>query len=162
MAYSTQKRVYLGYLIAGGIVTAGGGSILAMGLVYAWLGGLFQSMMGGMGGMPSFSAIFGTMGFGMAIGGGIALIVGLALLGSGVSKKKQYYASASPPSAVGGTKPGTSTGREYSYTPSPAYGTISAPVATPVPVVRRCRSCGDNLPEGPDAQFCPSCGAPTR
>jgi hypothetical protein len=165
MANTSQKRVYLGYIIAGAVVSASGGSILASGFLYGWMSGLFQYMigdMGGMPGMPNFSGIFGTMGMGFIIGGGIALVVGLSLLGSGVSKKKQFYANVAPTSSTSGSKLGTSTSREFSYTPSPAYGTISAPVATPAPVVARCRSCGETLPAGTDAQFCPNCGAPTR
>ncbi len=157
-----QKK-YLGFIIAGAVVSASGGSLLAMGLTYAWMGGFIQSMAGSMGGMPPFQAIFGVMGIGMAIGGGIALVVGLSLLGTGVSKRNAYKAAtAQTGSAETSWKPETSTGREYAYTPSPAYGTISTPVATAAPVVVRCRSCGETLPERTDAQFCPNCGAPTR
>ncbi len=160
-----QKK-YLGFIIAGAVASASGGGLLGMGLLYLWMGGLFRNMMGDMGGMGmpfDITGMFATMGIGMAIGGACALVVGLSLLGTGVSKKKQYNAATSPPaSAETSWRPETSTGREYAYSPSPAYGTISAPVSTPAPMVRRCRSCGEVLPEGTDALFCPGCGAPTR
>ncbi len=163
MAYSTEKRVYLGYIIAGAIVSVSSGSILAMGFLYAWMGGFFQAMMSGMGSyFPPISGLFGTMGIGMIIGGGIALVVGLSLLGSGVSKKKDYYTRNSPPSTQSGSRPVASTGREYPYNPTPAYGSISSPASRSEPVAIRCRSCGEILPAGMEAQFCPSCGAPTR
>ncbi|MBN2151849.1 MAG: hypothetical protein JW839_10410 [Candidatus Lokiarchaeota archaeon] len=166
---STQKKGYLGFLIAGGVASASGGSLLAMGLVYMWMGGLFQSMMDDIGGMPvPISGIFGAMGVGMAIGGGAALVVGLALLGTGVSKRNAYKASSTPQAGTAthwASAP--ATGREYPYSPAPTYGTISPPVASPpanspAPRATRCPSCGEDLPDGLDATFCPSCGAPTR
>ena len=164
MAYTTQKRTYLGFIIAGAVASAGGGGLLAMGIVYIWMVGFIEAMTGDMGGMPfPITGMFNAMGIGMAIGGACALVVGLVLLGTGISKKKQYYAAATPPpSAEPSWRPATTADREYAYTPTPAYGTISAPVATPEPRVMRCRSCGETLPERSDVLFCPNCGAPTR
>jgi hypothetical protein len=165
MAYTTQKKGYLGFIIAGAVASASGGSLLGMGFMYLWMGGLFQSIMGDMDdmGIPfNITGMFSAMGIGMAIGGACALVVGLVLLGTGVSKRNAYKAATAPVSEATSWMPETSVGREYAYTPSPAYGTISAPVSTPAPMVMRCRSCGETLPERTDALFCPSCGAPTR
>ncbi len=158
-----QKK-YLGFIIAGAVVSASGGSLLGSGFMYGWMGGMFQSLGELMGEMPiSFTGMFGVMGIGMVIGGAIALTVGLILLGTGVSKRNAYKASTTPQAGTAASwQPGTSAGREFAYSPSPSYGTISAPVASPQPRATHCRSCGEPLPEGMDVTFCPSCGAPTR
>ncbi|MEX2754253.1 MAG: hypothetical protein Q6365_002590 [Candidatus Sigynarchaeota archaeon] len=166
MAQTTQKRGYLGFIIAGAVASVSGGSLLAGGFMYLWMGGLFQSLMG-MEGIPiPVMGILGTMGTGMAIGGGAALIVGLALLGHGVSRRNASKA-ATPQQAGTATswQPAASTGREYPYSSSPAYGSITTPgaPAEPAPSMSTCcRSCGEALPKGVDVKFCPGCGAPTR
>jgi len=161
MAQATQKKGYLGFIIAGAVASASGGGIMAYGFVYLWLGNLFQGMMGGVP-VPVMN-IFGGMGTGMAIGVAAALVVGLALLGNGVSRRNASKAAATPQAGtVTGWQPTAPTGREYPYDPTPAYGTISTPTASPPSKPAHCPSCGEALPAGTDVKFCPGCGAPTR
>ncbi len=160
MAITTQKKGYLGFIIAGAVASAGGGVFLAMGFFYLWIGGLIQSI--GMEMPVPVSGFLGAIGTGMSIGGGAALVVGLALLGTGVSKRNAYKAATSPQAGTTTSwQPAISAGREYTYTPTPAYGTISTPIASPPPKPTHCPSCGEALPAGIDVKFCPGCGAPT-
>jgi DNA-directed RNA polymerase subunit RPC12/RpoP len=91
MANTMQKKRYIWLFLSGGLVTASGGVLLIMGIFYSWLGSLFEGLVG-------FPGIFSGMGSGMAIGGAIILAVGLALLGTGSSKKRKYdYATLPSP-----------------------------------------------------------------
>jgi hypothetical protein len=159
---SMKSGKYLGFFIAGGLVTAGGGSILAMGIIYAWMGSLFQNMGGGMP-MPGLGIIT-FIGTGFIIGGVIAVIVGLALLGTGVSRKKEFLAAGGK-STHGFESGNYPAGRKYSpeavFQPS-MYGTISPPVQATPSTLHTCRSCGNAFPIENGAQFCPNCGAPTN
>jgi DNA-directed RNA polymerase subunit RPC12/RpoP len=89
MANTMQKKGYIWLFLSGGFVTASGGVLLVIGIVYSWLGSIFEGLVG-------FPGIFNGMGIGMAIGGAIILAVGLALLGTGSSKKRKYYYATLP------------------------------------------------------------------
>jgi hypothetical protein len=111
MASAGKQGGYLGYFIAGGLVTSTGGVLLALGFVFAWMGYTFPDLMGEINGVPApVSDVFIMVGFGLVIGGIIPLIVGMALIGAGVDKRKQSKVVAATAPAAKETTP-----------PSPGY-----------------------------------------
>jgi len=114
MASTGKQGGYLGYFIAGGIVASTGGILLALGLVFAWMGYRFPDLMGEINGVPApVSEVFITVGFGLVIGGIIPLIVGLTLVGVGLDKRKRSKVTTAPAPAAKDMTP-----------PSPGYDRI--------------------------------------
>lgn len=159
-------RPYLKFLIAGGVVTGEGGGALSSGLMFIWLTKFMNSMSSTYTYTSSSFTMFTWIGIPFAVAGIISLIIGLSLLGTGVSRRKQWLAIHQQDMAPGIAGPYGQQGvpvREQPYpgstrVPSFDQPAIRQPAFSGGNMRKRCINCGTELPDNPDTIYCPSCG----
>ncbi|HME55344.1 MAG TPA: hypothetical protein VKM55_24260 [Candidatus Lokiarchaeia archaeon] len=159
-------RPYLKFLIAGGVVTGEGGSVLASGLMYIMLSRLMTSMMSFSSLLSGSDAMLMMMGIPFLVAGIVSLIIGLVLLGKGIARRKEWLAMHPQDTmhGIAGSQ-GLQNApiREQPYpgvTREPSFEQliIRQPASSGVSMRRRCNNCGTEIPDNVDMIYCPSCG----
>jgi hypothetical protein len=159
-------RPYLKFLIAGGVLSGEGGSVLVSGLELLWTTPLMNSLSSMVSYMPPMGSMIAWEGIGYIIAGIVSLIIGLPLLFTGVSRRKQWLASHAQESAQGIARPGgwqNEPAKEQPYLPdarAPSFEPITTREQVPrgSAAKKYCTFCGDALPASTDMLYCPSCG----
>lgn len=133
----SQRRPYLKFLIAGGVVCAEGGSLLPSGLEFLFL----------MGNLPS--NILRGLGITFTVIGAVSLCIGLSLLYKGVQERNQWLYTHGRSSRFNSTYLDEDESQERSM------------IREKLPVTKKrsfCVSCGTAIPDLPNVRYCPKCG----
>ena len=147
-------RPYLKFLIAGGVLSGEGGSMLASGLELIWSSRFIDSLSSISPYVPQMGSILTLEAIGYTIAGIVSLIIGLPLLSIGISRRKQYLATHAQEPAREIGRPGGRQNepiKEQPYSPQ-SYSSRNGATR------KYCTICGSALPNLVDLQYCPSCG----
>ncbi len=129
------SRPYLKFLIAGGIVTAEGGSCLLYGLEF-----MISNYA-----TDYFSNILNAMAIGFTAAGIASLIIGLTLLYKGVTGRNAWLRQYPPELSIPYREIRLDGPERWSAPPETATRHF-------------CPCCGIPLPAAPNIKFCPKCG----